>query len=285
MYANIACKQTSKTDPVNRTIAMLFVAVALSVGAMNAQSGDRVTIPLTDPSRPVNLKVSLLNGSITVKAFDGKEVIVEAHVRGAEKETTKNGMRRIPMTTSGINAEEQDNNVRIGTDSYNHTVDLTISVPVRTSMKLNSVNDGNINVNGVEGDVEVDNVNGNVTVKDVSGSVVAHALNGNLKVSFIKMNSQKPMSFSSMNGEIDVTFPSDVKATLVIRDDQGEVYSDFDMLVQPGKANPEVEDGRGKGGKFRVKVDKTVRGTINGGGQEIQLKNFNGNIFIRKAGK
>ena len=175
--------------------------------------------------------------------------------------------------------------MRIGTDSFNHTVDLTISVPVHTSVKLNSVNDGNIMVSGVDGDVEVDNVNGNVTVRDVSGSVVAHALNGNLKVSFIKMNTQKPMSFSSFNGDIDVTFPAEMKATLVIRDDQGEVYSDFDMAIQPSKANPEVEDGRGKGGKFRVKVDKTVRGTINGGGQEIQLKNFNGNIFIRKAGK
>ena len=45
-----------------------------------------------------------------------------------------------------------------------------------------------------------------------------------------------------------------------------------------------MEDDRGKGGKYRVKVDKTVKGTINGGGQEMQFKNFNGNIYIRKAG-
>jgi DUF4097 and DUF4098 domain-containing protein YvlB len=45
-----------------------------------------------------------------------------------------------------------------------------------------------------------------------------------------------------------------------------------------------VEDNRGKGGKYKVKIDKNVRGTINGGGQEIQFKNFNGNIYIRKAG-
>jgi hypothetical protein len=31
-------------------------------------------------------------------------------------------------------------------------------------------------------------------------------------------------------------------------------------------------------------VDKTVRGKINGGGPEIQFKDFNGNIYIRKAG-
>jgi len=33
-----------------------------------------------------------------------------------------------------------------------------------------------------------------------------------------------------------------------------------------------------------VRIDKTVRGAINGGGPEYQFKNFNGNIYIRKAG-
>jgi hypothetical protein len=32
-------------------------------------------------------------------------------------------------------------------------------------------------------------------------------------------------------------------------------------------------------------IDKTVRGTINGGGQEIQFTNFQGSIYIRKAGR
>jgi predicted lipoprotein len=45
-----------------------------------------------------------------------------------------------------------------------------------------------------------------------------------------------------------------------------------------------VVDSREKGGKYRVKIDKTVHGTINGGGPEIQFTNFQGQIYIRKAG-
>ena len=41
----------------------------------------------------------------------------------------------------------------------------------------------------------------------------------------------------------------------------------------------------GKSGKYVVKIDKTVRGTINGGGQELQFKNYQGSIYIKKAGK
>jgi hypothetical protein len=63
------------------------------------------------------------------------------------------------------------------------------------------------------------------------------------------------------------------------------VYSDFDVLLQARAQQPIVEDGRGHGGKYRVKLDKSVRASINGGGQEIQFKNFNGRIYIRKAGK
>ncbi|HEU0004722.1 MAG TPA: hypothetical protein VFS12_01915, partial [Terriglobia bacterium] len=64
-----------------------------------------------------------------------------------------------------------------------------------------------------------------------------------------------------------------------------EVYSDFD--IQPAAANraPVVKDERTKGGKFSVQVDKGVVGDINGGGQEVQFKTFDGDIYIRRAAK
>jgi DUF4097 and DUF4098 domain-containing protein YvlB len=102
-------------------------------------------------------------------------------------------------------------------------------------------------------------------------------------VTFNRVDPQKPLAFSSLNGDIDVTFPADLKATLSMRTDNGEVFSDFDIQLQTTAPQQAVDDGRGKGGKYVVRVEKTVKGTINGGGQEIQLKNFNGNIYIRKA--
>ena len=251
-----------------------------------AQSDNRVTVPLTDPARPVTLRAHLVSGSITVKGADVKEVIVEARARGDEAHTggRAEGMKRIPMTSTGLNIEAENNNVRVSTDSYQRTVDLTITVPVHTSVSLHSVNDGNILVTGVDGEFDVNNVNGEVDLKNIGGSVVAHALNGHVVATLNRVDPQKPMAFSSLNGDIDVTFPADLKANVSLRTDNGEVYSDFDVKVQPTAPQQTVEDDRGKGGKYRVKIDKNVRGTINGGGQEIQFKNFNGNIYIRKAG-
>jgi len=189
------------------------------------------------------------------------------------------------VTSTGLSVEAENNQVRIGTESHMRTIDLTITVPVHTSLSLHTVNNGNISVTGVDGELDINDINGEVTLKSVSGSAVAHALNGRVLATFNRVDPQKPMAFSSMNGAIDVTFPPDIKANLNLRTDNGEVFSDFDIQLQTPTSPLTVEDNRGKGGKYVVKVDRTVRGTINGGGPEIQFKNFNGSIYIRKAGK
>jgi hypothetical protein len=267
----------------------ILVAVFATVcsGQLPAQTREnRVPVPIADPSRPVTVRAHLLNGSITVKSGAVKDVIVEARDRGDSRDesgTTPNGMKRVPMTSTGLNIEAENNQVRISTDSFQRTVDLTITVPVKTSLSLKTVNDGNIVVNGVDGEMDIDDVNGSVTLNHVSGSVVAHALNGRVLATLNRVD-PKPMAFSSMNGDIDVTLPADTKAMLNMRTDNGEVFSDFDVQLQTTAPQQTVEDNRNEGGKYRVKIDKNVRGAINGGGPEIQLKNFNGNIYIRKAG-
>lgn len=273
---------------IYRYILIAIAAVLAGTQLMCAQSdNNHVTVPLSDPTRPVTLRAHLINGSITVKGADVKEVTIDAKSRGGEdsgRNGRAEGMKRIPMTSTGLNVEAENNQVRVSTDAINRTVDLTITVPVHTSLSLHTVNDGNISVSGVDGELDVNDVNGEVDLKNIGGSAVAHALNGHVVVTFNRIDPTKSMAFSSLNGDIDVTFPTDLKASVSMRTDNGEVYSDFDIKLQPSAPQQTVEDNRGKGGKYQVRIDKNVKGTINGGGQDIQFKNFNGNIYIRKAG-
>ena len=268
-----------------------IAAVTLGTGAEGAfaqgqtqAGGDRIPVTLSDPSRPAHVKVSLVNGGITVKGYEGKEVVVEARVRNRENSRNEGGPKRLTISSTGLSVEEENNEVNINTDSYMHAIDVTVSVPAHTSLKLRAVNDGDIVVTGVDGELDVDDINGSVTLNNIAGSAVAHALNGHLYATFVKIDPQKAMAFSSLNGDIDVTFPADLKANVSIRSDQGDVFSDFDVQLKAAAAQPVVEDGRGHGGKYRVKIDKTIHGTINGGGPEIQFRNFQGKIYIRKAG-
>ena len=253
---------------------------------MQAQAqgaSDRVAVDLTDPARPAFVRANLLNGGITVKGSDGKQVIVEAKARHNDSGRSEGSMKRIPINTTGLSVEEENNQVDVRTDALNRTVDLTITVPRHTSLRLNSTNGGDIVVSDVDGELDVNDINGSVTLTNIGGSAVAHSLNGRVLATFNRVDPQKPMSFSSMNGDIDVTFPASLKANVSFQSDRGEVYSDFDVQMQQSAPKQVTEDRKGNGGKYRVKMDKTVSGTINGGGPEIQFKNFNGSIYVRKG--
>lgn len=274
-------------------LTSLFTLCSIAFLMAQEPAPDRVNVPLTDPSRPVVLKIGLISGSITVKGGAVKEVSVEARTRSTEdgdeeKSERPRGLKRIKNTSSGLTVEEDDNVVSVSTGSMggSRTVDLILRVPTNCSMNLSTVNDGNIEVDNVNGDLEVNCTNGSVKLTGISGSAVAHALNEDLTAIFTKVNPQKPMSFSSLNGKIDVTLPADVKASVYLKSEQGEIYSDFDMKILTENIAPsERKDNEsgGKKGKFRVSVEKTTRGVINGGGQEIQFTNFNGDIYIRKG--
>jgi DUF4097 and DUF4098 domain-containing protein YvlB len=277
-------KRTPQIPSVVAAAAMLLCGATLPSRAQAQSGSDKITVNLDDPSRPAMLKVSMVNGSITVKTHEGKDMIVEARPRNQERERESSGPKRLNISTTGLTVEEENNEVRVSTESYMRTIDVTVTVPTHTSLKLRAVNDGEIVVNGVDGELDVDDVNGSVTLNNVSGSAVAHALNGKLFATFTHVTPQKPMAFSSLNGDIDITFPADVKCNVSIKSDRGDVFSDFDVQLQAAAPQQVVEDGRGHGGKYRVRIDKTVHGTINGGGPEYQFTNFQGGIYIRRAG-
>jgi DUF4097 and DUF4098 domain-containing protein YvlB len=98
-----------------------------------------------------------------------------------------------------------------------------------------------------------------------------------------RVDPSKPMSFSTMNGNIDVTLPENVKANVRMKTDNGEIYSDFDVKLDSGTRMVQNEPGDSHDGKYHVRFDHGLRGTINGGGPEFQFTSFNGQIYIRKA--
>ena len=91
----------------------------------------------------------------------------------------------------------------------------------------------------------------------------------------------KPMSFRSINGNVDVTLPSSIKANATMRSQNGEILSDFDMQIRPSP--PDVQDLRSQGGRYRLRVDRSVYASINGGGPDLTLSTNNGNVYVRKS--
>jgi hypothetical protein len=266
----------------NQYLASL-VSLALCAGAAAQGVPERGVISLSDPTRPATVHLGLVQGSITVRGTDRKDVLVQSEVEDDDRRDSKadaSGMRRIPQRAS-LTVEEENNRVAISAASPNRFYKFTIEVPAKTNLELSTVNGGEIIVEGVDGEIEAGNVNGGITMTRVAGSVVAHTTNGEVKVSLTRVTAQKSMAFTTLNGDVDVTFPASMKANLKLRSDQGDILSDFDMKVLPDSAQPTIEDTRKNGGRYRIEINRAVAGTINGGGPDVELRSFAGDIFVR----
>lgn len=261
---------------------LAFAGLMLGVCALGlAQEGDRVVVPARNSTRPRVLYASLLRGTITVKTHAGKEVIVETGGSGSSRssEKTYEGLKRLDLPARGLTVEEEDNEIHIHTSAMT-SGQLNITVPADTSLHLKSTQ-GNISVEGVHGEIEANSTQGEIRLMNVAGSVVASTSNGSIKVVMDRVDPNKALSFSSLNGDIDVTLPADLKANLKLRSLHGEIYSDFEVKL--GSAQPVTTTGGGDQGKFRVQLDRTINGTINGGGPtEASFYTLNGKILIKK---
>ena len=268
-------------------LTSFLLSTSLSLYADMAEP-DAVIVPLHDPSKPPTIHAQMMNGGITIRGEDRKDVAVESHTRFHDHDEDHegrapraDGMHRLDLGSNGLDIKEDNNVVTVKTDIFNNKGgDLVIAVPKHASLQLKCLNGGDINVENVEGDIEADNLNGAIYLKDVGGSVVAHSLNGAVNADLKTVDPTKPMSFSTMNGNIDVTLPESIKARVSMKTDNGEILSDFDVKLD-AKA-PIVDKGREADGSFHVRIDKTLHGAINGGGPEYQFRSFNGQILIRK---
>jgi len=264
--------------------AALGTLLAGSAVAVAQDAGDKVTVPFRDPSKPRTLVVKVINGGMTVRGYDGKDVIVEARGgisgRTHRPSSVPDGMHRIDTNNSGLDVTEENNVMTIHAGIM-HSADLTIQVPTQTSLRLTTMNGGKIQVENIAGEIEAENMNGAVTLTNVSGSVVANSMNGRVTVTLDHVTPNKTMSFSTMNGPIDVTLPADTKANLKMKSDNGDIWTDFEVKVDGSRA-PQVDDQRKSNGRYRVRQDRTTYGSINGGGPEMQFTTYNGNIMIHK---
>lgn len=262
----------------------VFVLLAGLAGTAFGQD-DAQVVPFSDPGRIGKVDVQLLSGTITVRGENRRDVSIAMRGGpprpGSGSPAPPPGLRRLTQGP-GFEITEERNEIRIESASMrNGPGTLELRVPSKTNLQLSSVNGGTITVENVEGELEIQNVNGAVVLTNVAGSVVANSTNGGVTATLSRVTGDKAMAFTSLNGKVDVTMPATIKANLKMRSDNGDIFTDFDVQLRQGGA-PAPNTTRNNG-RYRVEVNRSILGSVNGGGPEIELRSFNGSIFLRKG--
>lgn len=263
---------------IKQIVSVLLLCLVSTLKAQ--EQVELFTVPLSEPGSKGKLELSQIKGAIKVVGYEGQEVIVKAILeeRKSKKSDAGNGMKRITNSSLSISAEERNNVVQIVNQQHNRKTDFEIKVPMNFNLRLSTINEGDITVEGVRGEMEVSNVNGGITLKDISGSASADTTNGDIKIAFGAITANTSMAFSSFNGDIDITFPKSLKANVKLRSDMGEIFTDFDMVMDDKKINVVTDSGSDT---KKITLEQWVKGKINGGGPEMLFKTWQGDIMIR----
>jgi hypothetical protein len=203
------------------------LALALVAGARAEQTTH--TLSFSDPSKPGTVKISLGRGELHVQGADTADVSVKSDFDGASK-PRKDGMR-VLSAASSFAFHERDNVITLDAASEwggRANADFHLTVPRRTTLIVQNAWGGDITCGGIDGDIEINSMHGGIRLDDIAGGVVVGTMNGEIRASIRELNAGKPLSFTSMNGEVIVRVPESAKASVRLRTQNGAVLTDFE---------------------------------------------------------
>lgn len=262
---------------------VLAILLILQVQLLKAQDEGEIIIPLSSPGSRATVDIDIHKGSITVKGSSRQDVKLSYKAREKAKDKDKNenagnGLTKISSGGLDLEASEKNNKVDIESSSWNTAIDLVIEVPSNINLSVSTYNSGDIDVDNINGEVVAENYNGKITLLNISGSAVAGTYNGRIEVLLNTVTPDTPMSFTTYNGDVDITFPANTKGNLKLKSTRGDIYSGFEMKVIESAP---IQKKNESNGVYKVYLDDWTRATINGGGPDITMKNYNGDIYIR----
>lgn len=211
------------------------------------------------------VKISNINGSITLKAWD-KDQIQLSVVKSAK---TKEGLADLEVNINAdqnyfhIDAGYQRGQWRGNKDEIgsNSRIDMILSVPRNAVLdEIGTVN-GKIDLSGFSNRTKVSAVNGEVTARDLRGSAELSTVNGVVTAEFAVLNSGDRISLNTVNGEANLIIPSDSDATIRANSLNGKISNDFGLPVNKGQFVGRDMDGKLGNGAAQLKLD-SVNGDL-----------------------
>jgi hypothetical protein len=214
-----------------RFIPPLFLVAAFTAGAtLNARADETThTIKFSDPSKPGTVKISLGRGELHVQGTDTAEVTVKSDASSVASKPRKDGMR-VLSAASSFALKESGNVVTLDAAvewGGKGNSDFRLTVPRNTTVIVQNAWGGDITCSSINGDIEINSMHGEIRLDDVAGGIVVGTMNGEIRATIRELNEGRPLSFTSMNGEVVLRVPANARANVSLRTQNGTMLTDF----------------------------------------------------------
>ena len=222
------------------------------------------------------------------KTVSGKQPAIDKASKDIKLDFQQgDGFVTAKFSTPNNKLEQKDDPLACGWDwnqdrqhvDYRLRLDYKVKVPKNVSVKISTVNNSDLYINGVKGEIYANNVNGDISLIDVESNTKASTVNGKIEVNYLQMPTDFA-DFKTVNGEIEVFTPQSSGATFSFDTQWGEVYSDLDFTE---KLSPTMVSNEGKRGGTKYRMQNTNSYQVGTGGPKFSFKTLNGNIMLRKA--
>lgn len=228
--------------------ALIASLAAAPLARADDAEGSTATVKLSAPGQPATLSLDMPWADIRIVGVDGDTVTVESTLTQKNaKPARPGGLRRLDDEVS-FELTEKDNvvSLRLAGDNpwAGHDAEFKISVPRAMALTLKTDAGGDLVVQGVEGDIDVNNMNGEVKLEGLVGSAVINTMNGEVTAVYAQAPT-KPVSITSMNGEVDLRVPAGTKANIRMRTHNGSILTDFGEDVLKTKSEGSKHSGYG----------------------------------------
>jgi hypothetical protein len=262
--------------------AILLATIALPAAGQSRQSDTFNWSGRVQAGRWI--RVRNLNGSISVGQASGDNVEVTATKRWRRGdpnfvriETKKFGPgdeNVLICALWGENSSCDEHNYttrgnrrdrsRDDNDNNNDvSVEFRVLVPKGVKVGVNTIN-GALTVDNVTAQVDAGTINGDVDVTTSGGPVNATSINGDVRARLGRLDSDAPMEFTTITGNVIVEFGPDFGADVELQTINGSLNTNFEMTIS-GRLDPK---------RLRTHVGKP-------GGPRIRLHTINGSVELR----
>jgi hypothetical protein len=220
------------------------------------------------------VRIRNLSGSIRVERATGNDVEIQGHKswRHGDPDRVTITMQRTGAGGGDVlvcalwegrsNCDENSyssHSHRHWSDDDDVSVDFTVKLPAGLNVVATTMN-GDVDVAGATAEVEATSVNGGVEAATEGGPVRASSVNGDVRARMQNLAKASRLEYSSVNGSVTVTLPSDLKADVDLETVNGSVRSAFPIAVA-GTLEPQHLHGTIAGGGLRLHIE-TVNGSV-----------------------